>query len=147
MTRLVSLVIAVVLTLQVAATFDLFPRLVSRPSYLFWPFLDYPMYRSARYEGSVIERYRVLGRLADGSEVEVSPGDLGLSFRKFRDILVAAIRGADRPRVAAFAELYRIRTGTRLIAMRAERHGETLTRDGLRPAPPVQLPAVSLQTQ
>ena len=55
-----SLVIALVLTLQILATFDLFPRLLSRPSYLFWPFLDYPMYRSPRYEASVIEHYRVL---------------------------------------------------------------------------------------
>jgi hypothetical protein len=147
MTRVVSLVIAVVLMVQLAATFDLFPRFLSRPSHLFWPFMDYPMYRYARYEGSVIERYRVFGRRADGSEAEVTPGDLGLNFRRFRDIFVAALRGADMPRVIAFAEVYRVRQGTRLVEMRVERHGDILTRDGLLPAPPVQLAAVSLQPQ
>ena len=144
MTRVVSLVIAVILTLQFAASFDLFPRLVSRPSSLFWPFLNYPMYRGAHYEGAVIERYRVFGRAADGTEVEVTPGDLGLNFRKFQDLPVAALLRYDAPRVAAFAEIYRARMGTRLVAMRVERHGDILTRHGLQPGQPVQLPAVSV---
>src|SRR5437667_6308265 len=111
MTRVVSVVIAVVLMLQFAATFDLFPRLVSRPSHLFWPFVNYPMYRAAHYEGAVIERYRVFGRAADGSEVEVAPSDLGLNFRKFQDVAVAALLRRDVPRVSAFAEMYRVRMG------------------------------------
>jgi hypothetical protein len=141
-----SLVIAVVLALQVAATFDLFPRILSRPSHVFWPFMDYPMYRFARYEGSIIERFRVLGRHVDGSEIEVTPSDLGLNFRKFRDILVGSLRAGDVPRVAAFAEVYRVRTGKPLVAMRVERHGHILTRDGLRPAPSVRLAEVPLHT-
>ncbi len=148
MTRVVvSLAIAAVLMLQIAATFDLFPRLVSRPSHVFWPFTDYPMYRYARLEGAVIERYRVLGQRQDGSEVEVTPGDLGLNFRKFRDIVVAALRGADRPRVAAFAEIYKTRTGTPLVQMRVERHGDVLTRDGLRPATPVRFNPVPIESR
>jgi hypothetical protein len=147
MTRVVSLVIAVVLSLQLAATFDLFPRFLSRSTHLFWPFMNYPMYRAAHYEGSVIERYRVFGRAADGSEIEVTPDDLGLNFRKFQDIVVAALRSGDMPSVAAFAEIYRVRMGTRLVAMRLERHGHMLTLDGLQPTRPVRLAAVSLQTQ
>jgi hypothetical protein len=95
----VSLVIAIVLMLQLVATFNLFPLFLSRPSHLLWPFMDYPMYRSARYEGSLMEWYRVLGRRADGSEIEVTPDDVGLNVRRFRDVLIAAIRGADMPRV------------------------------------------------
>jgi hypothetical protein len=147
MTRLVSLVIAVILMLQLAGTFDLFPWLLSRPSHRFWPFMNYPMYRSARYEGAVIGQYRVFGRAVDGSEVEVTASDLGLNFRKFQDIVVAAVRHRDMPRVVAFGEMYRVKTGARLVALRVERHGHILTRDGLQPAPPVQLPAVSLQGQ
>jgi hypothetical protein len=145
MTRVVSVVIAVMLTLQFAATFDLYPRFVSRPSHLLWPFMNYPMYRGAHYEGAVLARYRVFGETADGSEVEVTPTDLGLNFRKFQDIVVDALRRHDIARVAAFAELYRARLGTRLVAMRVEQHGHILTRDGLHPVPPVRLAAVALE--
>jgi hypothetical protein len=145
MTRVVSVVIATVLTLQVCATFDLFPRFVSRASDRFWPFMDYPMYRSAHHEGSLIEWYRVLGQCADGSEVELTPVDIGLNFSKFRHIFVAAIRSTDRPRVAAFADVYRVRRGTRFVAMRLERYGLVLTREGLRPSPTFQVATVSLQ--
>jgi hypothetical protein len=109
--------------------------------------MDYPMYRSARYEGSLMEWYRVLGRKADGSEIEVTPDDLGLNFRRFRDVVIAAIRGADMPRVAALAEIYRVRTGTRLAAIRLEQQGYILTREGLRPAPTTRLAEISLSTQ
>ena len=80
-------------------------------------------------------------------ELRVAPSDLGLNFRKFQDVAVAALLRRDVPRVSAFAEMYRVRMGTRLVAMRVERHGDILTRDGLQPAPPMQLPAVSLQAQ
>jgi hypothetical protein len=145
MTRLASLVIAVVLMLQFGATFDLFRPFLSRPSHRFWPFMNYPMYRFAHYEGAVIARYRVFGQAADGSEVEVAPSDLGLNFRKFQDIAIDALRRGDMVRVAAFAEIYQVRTGTRLVRMRVERHGQMLTRNGLQSTRPVQLTAVSLQ--
>ena len=122
MTRVVSFVISVILTLQLAASFDLFPRFLSRPSHFLWPVMNYPMYSSAHY-------------------------DLGLNFRKFQDLTIAALRDRDVRRAAAFAEIYRVRMGTRLVAMRLERDGYVLTRDGLQPAPPVRLSAVLLQAQ
>ena len=147
MTRVVSFVISVILTLQLAASFDLFPRFLSRPSHFLWPVMNYPMYSSAHYEGAVIARYRVFGRTADGSEVQVTADDLGLNFRKFQDLTIAPLRDRDVRRAAAFAEIYRVRMGTRLVAMRLERDGYVLTRDGLQPAPPVRLSAVLLQAQ
>lgn len=138
-TGVVSIVIAVVLLLQFTATFDLFPRLVARPSSLFWPFTDYPMYRYARYEGSIIEEFRLFGQRTDGREVEIAPADLGLNFRKWRDLVVNAVRSGDTAQAARFAELYRSRTGTRLVAMRLERSGHALTRNGLQAVEPVQL--------
>ena len=143
----VSLVIAAVLALQLTATFDLFPRILSRPSHLFWPFLDYPMYRAARYEGSVIERYRVFAATDDGTEVELMPSDFSLNFRKFRDIAVAAIRAGDTQRVTAFAELYRARTGRQLVGVRVERHGDVLTRQGLQLFTPVTVADLRLRSQ
>jgi hypothetical protein len=143
MTRVVSVVIAAILMLQFAATFDLY-RFVARPSHVLWPFMNYPMYRGAHYEGAVLARYRVFGTTADGSEIEVTPSDLGLNFRKFQDIVVEALRRGDVARVAAFAEIYRARVGMRLVRMRVERHGHVLTRDGLQVAPPVNLAAVAL---
>ncbi|PYQ82779.1 MAG: hypothetical protein DMG01_00300 [Acidobacteria bacterium] len=109
--------------------------------------MNYPMYSSAHYEGAVIARYRVFGRTADGPEVQVTADDLGLNFRKFQDLTIAALRDRDVRRAAAFAEIYRVRMGTRLVAMRLERDGYVLTRDGLQPAPPVRLSAVLLQAQ
>jgi len=147
MTYVVSIVIAVVLLLQLVATFDMYPRLVSRQSHLFWPFMDYPMYRYPRYEGTVIERYRVLGRATDGSQVDVTPEDLGLNDRRFRDVLIAAVRQRDMSRAAAFAELYKVRTGIQLVGMRVERYGDILTRDGLKPGPSVQVAEISLHTK
>ena len=144
---LVSLAIAAILALQLMATFDLFPRAVSRPSHLFWPFLDYPMYRFARYEGSVIERYRVFAATSDGMEVEVMPADFGLNFRRFRDVAVAAIRAGDTARLTAFADLYAERTGQQLMAVRVERHGHVLTRNGLQAVEPVTLAAMRLGSQ
>jgi hypothetical protein len=144
MTRVLSFVIAVVLTLQFAAAFDFFPLLLSRSSNSFWPFISYPMYRSAHYEGAVLPRFRVFGRTLAGSDVEITPPDLGLNLRKFQDIFVAALRQPDMPLVDAFAEIYRRRTGMRLIAIRLERHGQVLTRDGLQAAPAVQLAVLSL---
>jgi hypothetical protein len=51
------------------------------------------------------------------------------------------------PRVAVFAEIYRVRTGTRLAAIRLEQQGYILTREGLRPAPTTRLAEMSLSTQ
>jgi hypothetical protein len=144
-TRAVSIVIALVLTLQILATFDLFPRLLSRPSYLFWPFLDYPMYRSPRYEASLIERYRLLATTTDGAEVEVLPADVALNFRKFRDILITGVRSGETSRVAAFAELYRARTGRQLVSVRVERDGHVLTRHGLERTAPVNVATMAVQ--
>jgi len=90
MTRLLSLVIAAVLVLQTAASFDIFPKLFSRPSYVLWPFMNYPMYRTAHYEGTVIARFHVLGQTAERVEVELTPEDFGLNFRKFQDIAIPA---------------------------------------------------------
>jgi hypothetical protein len=145
--RVVSILIAAVLMLQICATFDLFPRMLSRPTYLFWPFLDYPMYRSPRYEASVIEHYRVLGTTSDGEELEVLPADVALNFRKFRDIVISSIRAGDTSRVAPFADLYRSRTGRQLVLVRVEREGHVLTRHGLERADPVSVATMSLGRQ
>ena len=144
MTYLASAVIAAVLLMQALATFDLYPTLLSRPSSQFWPFTDYPMYRYARYEGTTIEWYRVLAQRHDGSEVEVTPEDLGLNFRKFRDFVVTAMRINDVQTITRFADLYASRTGTRLASVRLERSGVILARDGLYPAPLVYTPAIAL---
>jgi hypothetical protein len=145
MTRLLSLVIAAVLVLQTAASFDIFPKLFSRPSYVLWPFMNYPMYRTAHYEGTVIARFHVLGQTAERVEVELTPEDFGLNFRKFQDIAIPAIRRRDVAQVAMFAEIYREKSGNRLVGIRVEQHGDILTRDGLRPAPPAELATVSLR--
>ena len=144
MAYLVSAVIVAVLLMQTLATFDIFPAILARPSSQFWPFTDYPMYRYARYEGATIEWYRVLATQADGHEIEVTPEDLGLNFRKFRDFVVTSVRINDLETVRRFAELYADRNGTRLDSIRLERSGVILERDGLYPAPLTHTPAIKL---
>jgi hypothetical protein len=141
---LVSAVIVAVLVLQAVATFDLFPRLLGRPSSYFWPFLDYPMYRRAHYEGETIEVYRVVGLLEGGGETVIEPADLGLSFWKFRDGFVWAIRQRDGARLAVYAEHYRARAGRRLAALRLERAGHRVTRAGIEAVAPETLLTVDL---
>ena len=144
MVYLASAVIAAVLLLQTVATFDLFPTLLSRPSAQFWPFTDYPMYRYARHEGTTIDWYRLLAHRDDGRDIEVTPEDLGLNFRKFRDFVVTAVRINDLETIRRFADLYAVRNGARLESVRLERSGVILARDGLRPAPIEYTPAIEL---
>jgi hypothetical protein len=69
--RMVSVVIVVVLGLQLFA--------VVVRSFKGWPFIDYPMYAHSYEEGDRIPvDSRLYATLADGTEVPITPEDLGL---------------------------------------------------------------------
>jgi hypothetical protein len=120
---LTSLVIGGVLLLQAQAVF---------PVRRLWPFLDYPMYRTAHYAGESVPRYRVVGIAADGREVEMDPASLGLSFFKHLHGPVEALETGDAERFAIFADVFRERQGTTIVAARLENHPVVIDTSGTR---------------
>lgn len=127
---LVSLVVVVVLGTQAVAALGLTPGPVEKSPFL-WPFLDYPMYSTAHYEGEGIPRYRVVGTTADGREMEIDRETLGTDFWIFRNAFLFSFRYPGmRDELPPGVELFETRHGVRLIAVRLENRPLVLTRDG-----------------
>ncbi len=143
-TLVLSAVVLVLLIAQAAASFRAVPRLGPWPSWYFWPFLDYPMYSEAHYEGDAIEQYVVFATFDDGTEAPVRREELGLSFWKFRDGLVYALRHGDRRQLDAYLELFRRRHARLPAALRLEDHPVVISRGGILPAPRKVLKTVTL---
>ena len=135
-----SAAIAAVLTLQAAA-------IAGRVSWTLWPFTDYPMYARTYHEGSLVHRYRLVGLLASGEEIEVRPEDLGLNFWKFDGGPVRSLRrfgeypSVSGPRLAEFRRIYEARYGRRLAGFRLEDHPVRVERRRI-----TELPAEVIQT-
>jgi hypothetical protein len=111
----ISVLIAAVLGLQLLAG-------LGKRAKEWWPFLEYPMYRTARSRGEEIPRYVLHGVQADSSEIELSPADFGLNPQKFRKDLVGAVLKGDEEAVGRFADIYAERTGGMTFAgLRLER--------------------------
>ena len=66
-----------------------------------WPFVSYGMYRGAYHEGDPIPNRVILGEREDGSEVLITPDDLGWSHW-FYQLLASAILNKDRTIVNSF---------------------------------------------
>ena len=136
---LTSLAILIFLTLQVYAIFaHVSPRL--------WPFLDYPMYKQARYAGETLNQYFLFGILKDLTEVPIFPGDLGLDFWKFEQGPVLALRRKDREKLKTYVQLYQSRHNKQLVSLRLENHPLVLSREGASAAPPQVLEHVNFET-
>jgi hypothetical protein len=66
-----------------------------------WPFVNYGMFYGAHREGDAIPNRVILGERQDGSEVLITPDDLGWS-NWFYQILASAILNQDRTVVNGF---------------------------------------------
>jgi hypothetical protein len=133
-----SLIILSCLALQTFAVFrPVSPRL--------WPFLDYPMYGRARYEGEAVSRYVVFGIFADESEARIIPEDLDLDFWKFEYGPVQMLRRGDVESLKPYAQLYSDRQKKQLVRIRLENHPFMLSDQGVRAAAPQVLNSVSLE--
>jgi hypothetical protein len=129
---LTSLFIITLLSLQTVATFGGIYSFI-------WPFVNYPMYKQAHYEGeSVHIRYMVFGILEDSTEVPILPEDLGLNFWKFDGIhgegFVPAIRSGDEKRLNSYVQEYQKRKGKKLAGLRLEDQPFILSPKGAKPA-------------
>jgi len=133
-----SLIIFSCLVLQSVAVFHpVSPRL--------WPFLDYPMYGRARYEGDAVTRYLVFGIFTDASETRILPEDLDLDFWKFEYGPVQMLRRGDVESLKPYAQLYSDRQNKRLVGLRLENHPFTLSDQGVHAAPTQVVNSVSLE--
>lgn len=129
---LVSLFIVTVLSFQIAAN-------VLRTD-LMWPFLDYPMYSYSRQEGQrLVVEYTVYGTTPDGTEVKITPADLGMGWFLFRLTFLADIFRDDLSKVAVYLDDYRKRHGKTFTALRIEDRALIVTRDKIDLAPPPEV--------
>lgn len=84
----------------------------------YWPFLNYPMYRTARSASDTIVEYVVRATTEEGSEIHVTKEDLGVNHFKFRGGFIAALKAGDAGRAQVYAEIYRQRRGRSIRAFR-----------------------------
>ena len=111
-----------------------------------WPFLDYPMYNQAHYEGEAVNRYVVFGIFADASEARILPEDLNLDFWKFEYGPVQMLRRGDVEALKPYARFYSAQQNKMLVGLRLENHPITLLDQGVRVAAPQVLKSVSLES-
>lgn len=95
-----------------------------------WPFLTYPMYKSANYEGDEIVEYRAYAVFQDSTEVRVLPKDVNMGFWKFREDFVPAIRKNNRGRIQDYAYLIQEKYKRKPISLRLETHPWILRKKG-----------------
>jgi hypothetical protein len=119
---LVSCVIVAVLGLQTFASFV-------NPGRWGWPFLAYPMYKTAHYEGErILYGVEVYVVREDSSESLMSAEGIPfwIFWHKMVDGVMHGKRDSVQPLVAAYCE----RTGEQVVAVRIQDIGVALSRDG-----------------
>ena len=102
----------------------------------FWPFIDYPMYQHKHREGERIDGgHSVYATLADGSEIEIRPADVGTTYFKFQGhVAKALVRGREnswKPLLQQFEK----RRNVKIVRLRVENYPMVITKEGGKPAP------------
>lgn len=139
-TPLISVVIIAVLSLQTFA--------VIRKTRQLWPFVDYAMYKTKHEAGDRVEvRDFVFATLSDLSEIQIQPGDLGLSFFKFRWQFVYPILNDQREKVELLVNEYEQRYGKKIVSIRVEDYPLIVTREGGKAVPPQILKTFVLESR
>lgn len=131
---LVSLFIAACLGFQALAVSGLQPGPVEAAPFL-WPFLDYPMYSGAHFEGDEIDRAVVLGVRTDSTRIPIEPADLGLGLFPYRRGPVRALRRDNLEAARLYRDVYAERHGVELIGFELKYRPIVVTRSGYRSAP------------
>jgi hypothetical protein len=143
---LVSLVILGTLGLQGSQTFrfDLVAKRLGVPESLRWrlavpylfPFLDYPMYSLAHYEGETVPRYRIYGITADGTELAIDHRALDIKYFLYRKSFLWPVQRQEAtPELLALVDVFERRSGATLKALRLENSPVSVTAEGLRDEP------------
>ena len=111
-----------------------------------WPFLTYPMYRNAHYEGDEIVEYEAYAIFKDSTEVNVLPKDVNIGFWRFRWDFVPAIRKNNRSRIKDYVSLIKERYKRKPVGLRLEVHPWIVQKKGAVEASPEVLAKVRIAT-
>ncbi|MGD1804889.1 hypothetical protein ACP6PL_05540 [Dapis sp. BLCC M126] len=135
--KLTSLVILTFLILQGGTALSLFCRFVSRCDPYLYPFLEYPMYSSAKKEGSIVSKLTIFGILEDSSEVSITNKDLkipdyNLSPYWFRRYYLPAIRRKKDKMINEFVDIYQKQYNQKLIGIRLEKQSFVISKEGVK---------------
>jgi hypothetical protein len=103
-----------------------------------WPFVNYGMYCQAHREGDIIPRRVVMGVRKDGTQVLITPEDLGWS-NWFYQLLASAILNQDRTVANSFLSQGPGTHGTPWSSLRVVDRGAVFQWSG-----PVQVPEKEL---
>lgn len=138
----ISFVIVVTLSLQLYAGFR-------DPDQWGWPFVAYPMYRGAHYENERLHHdFTAYVVLADGSRAQISPGDLGMDWWRFRENVVGAMFAEDTEALQTTVDQYCQQHEARVIGLELEDMGVVVTRNGMKDGlPPEVVASVDIACQ
>jgi hypothetical protein len=121
----VSAIIVTVLGLQIVAGFVDTGRWG-------WPFVAYPMYKRAHYEGERFDHDLTVYLIMDDSSERVVTGpDLGLSFWLVEKRIWNPVRSGNQEHLQSFIEDVCPKFDNRIIAVRLEDKGVALGRSGM----------------
>jgi hypothetical protein len=114
-----------------------------------WPFLAYPMYKTAHHDGErILHDFTLYAKTADGDRIEVTRDDLGLGFWHFEKFIFAAIRQGDLEKPQIIANEYCKRHNRRIVGLVLEDKGIAISRSGMVTGlPPQVLAAMNVRCE
>ncbi|MEQ8463036.1 MAG: hypothetical protein RIC07_05645 [Coleofasciculus sp. E1-EBD-02] len=101
-----------------------------------WPFVSYPMYNYAKYEGDTIKQYSIYATLDDSTEVLIKPEDLGINYWVFMYVFKGSLRLEKKEMIMNFVQLYESRYHTKIINLRLYNYPLVLLKDKIIEAEP-----------
>lgn len=138
----ISLFIAACLVVQAVASSGKRPGPFEYSPYQ-WPFIDYPMYSSAHYEGEEVSRLLLIGIRPDSTKIEIEPDDLGLTFFPYLRGPIRAVRDSSRSAASVFRDIFAERHGVEVVGFEVLDRPIMITRDGYHPGPPKTVASLS----
>jgi hypothetical protein len=71
-----------------------------------YPFLNYPMYRSAKPEGVIVPKFALIATYANGTEKQLTAKDFNLSDYWFNKGIIHSLNEKENSKVYEFIEAY-----------------------------------------
>jgi len=109
---------------------NLCPALPADPT--FFPFLDYPMYATARYEGVQIDEKFLYGFLESGTKVPITDEELGISRYQFLNKVIPGVKQKNDKSIEYYVGIYENKYQKILVKLRVENHPRVITREGIK---------------
>ncbi|OIP73052.1 MAG: hypothetical protein AUK43_01550 [Oscillatoriales cyanobacterium CG2_30_40_61] len=110
---------------------SLCPKLPDDPA--FYPFLDYPMYAGARYEGVKVNQYLLFGVLKNGTNIPITHKDLEIYRYNLLRKIIPEIQEKNLSIIQQYVKIYEQNSHKNLVKLRLENHPLVITRKGVNP--------------